>query len=232
VFNISPQFKTPLLIINFKNYLESSGKKALDLAKIAEKVSKNLSVEIILAPPTSFISEIANSVDLHVISQHVDINVAGSTTGYLVPEILLSSGATGSLLNHSEHRIPLPVIRDSISRLNDCNMVSVLCAKDSKEASSLASFSPNFIAIEPPELIGSGIAVSKANPNIITDSVNSISKIDSDVSVICGAGIVTGEDVKSALDLGAKGILVSSGIIKSDNWMEKITELSSPIIKA
>ena len=226
------QFKTPLLIINFKNYPESSGAKALELSKIAEKVSKNLSIEIILAPPTSFISEISHSVNLNVISQHVDSNMVGSTTGYLIPEILLDSGATGSILNHSEHRIPLSVIRDSISRLNDCNMMSIVCAKDSKEASLLASYSPDFIAIEPPELIGSGIAVSTANPEIITESVTSISKIDPNISVICGAGIVTGEDVESALALGSKGILVSSGIIKSSNWMEKITELSFPITKA
>jgi triosephosphate isomerase len=45
--------------------------------------------------------------------------------------------------------------------------------------------------------------------------------------VICGAGIVDKADVESALKLGAKGILVASGIIKAKSWYEKIHELAS-----
>ena len=87
------------------------------------------------------------------------------------------------------------------------------------------------IAIEPPELIGSGRAVSKVNPSIITDSINAAKDVDSNVDLLCGAGIVTAEDVEIALELGSQGILIASGVIKAENWTEKINELCAPFNK-
>jgi triosephosphate isomerase len=83
------------------------------------------------------------------------------------------------------------------------------------------------LAIEPPELIGKGVAVSKANPSIIKDSVQVVKQISSTVRILCGAGIVDKYDVEKALELGAEGILISSGVIKSSSWYNKILELSS-----
>ncbi|MGB7881588.1 MAG: triose-phosphate isomerase, partial [Nitrososphaeraceae archaeon] len=91
----------------------------------------------------------------------------------------------------------------------------------------IATFNPDFIAIEPPELIGSGKAVSKENPSIITESISAVAEKSDSSKVICGAGIVDKVDVESALKLGAKGILVASGIIKAKSWYEKIHELAS-----
>jgi triosephosphate isomerase (TIM) len=106
-------------------------------------------------------------------------------------------------------------------------MVSIVCVRTPKEAGTIANFNPDFIAIEPPELIGSGKAVSKENPSIITESISSVAEISNSSKVICGAGIVDRADVKSALKLGAMGILVASGIIKAESWYDKIHELAS-----
>ena len=106
-------------------------------------------------------------------------------------------------------------------------MISIVCADDLKEVETLSLFSPDFLAIEPPELIGKGIAVSKANPSIIKDSVQVVKGISSTVKVLCGAGIVDKTDVEKAVELGAEGILISSGVVKSASWYNKILELSS-----
>ena len=50
-------------------------------------------------------------------------------------------------------------------------MTSVVCAKTPDEVANIAKFDPDFIAIEPPELIGSGKSVSKHKPSVITRSV-------------------------------------------------------------
>ena len=50
--------------------------------------------------------------------------------------------------------------------------------------------------------------------------------------MLCGAGIVNKSDVTKALELGADGILVASGIIKSSSWYHKIEELSSALLNA
>lgn len=207
--------------------MEIAGDKCLELSEVSEQVDKDTGAGIVIAPPPSSLSQVCAKVKIPAISQHVDASKPGSTTGYVVPELVKSFGATGSLINHSEHRIDnLDSIGNLVRTLNNLQMVSIVCIRTSEEAGSIAAFNPDFIAIEPPELIGSGKAVSKENPAIITDSINAVSTRSDTSKVICGAGIVDRTDVESALKLGAKGILVASGIIKASSWYDKIHELA------
>lgn len=75
-------------------------------------------------------------------------------------------------------------------------------------------------------MIGSGKAVSKVNPLIITDSLQALSKNSTSTKMICGAGITDKSDVISALELGADGILVASSVVKAKNWSEKLLDLA------
>jgi triosephosphate isomerase len=211
------------LVINFKNYSDASGAKTIELAQAAQKVARESKVEIVLAPPQTSIALIAKSTDLAVICQHVDDASEGSTTGFIVPEIAKMYGASGSLINHSEHRVDMQVIKSLIKRLRTLSMTSIVCAHTPDEVAEISAFSPDFIAIEPPELIGSGRAVSKENPAIIT---NSIKAAGGRSRVICGAGITDQSDVAKAMALGSQGILVASGIVKAQSWPDKISELA------
>lgn len=212
------------LIINFKNYTEVSGDGAVKLSKSADAVAKKLKVEVVLAPPQPALATVANSVSIPVICQHVDDEKVGSSTGFLVPEIAKSFGAAGSLINHSEHRIEMKHIASLVARLRGLHMTSIVCAREPWEVMEISVFRPDFIAIEPPELIGSGMAVSKKNPEIITKSINSAG---SRSKVICGAGITGKDDVAKAIELGSRGILVASGVIKANSWATKIAELAA-----
>lgn len=223
------RLQTPILIINTKNYLEVSGDKSISLAKAAEAVSHKIGVEIALAPPIPFIGQIARAVSIPILSQHIDADLPGASTGAVVPEIVKSSGAVGSIINHSEKRIYYSLLKETINRMNLVGLVSVVCVKTSEEASKVACLDVDFIAIEPPELIGSGVAVSKAEPEIVSRSVETVRRVNSAVKVICGAGIVTGDDVESALLLGSAGVLVASGVVKSEDWTKKIFELAEPL---
>ena len=196
------------------------------MALAAQRASDVLKVKTIVAPPQPSLSLVAKKVNIPVFCQHVDDVLAGQSTGFFVPDLAKSYGASGSILNHSEHRLDYYTIGNLIQRLRKLNMVSVVCARTSTEAAELARFSPNFVAIEPPELIGSWKAVSKENPKVILDTVKLVSEYSEETGVICGAGIVDKSDVLSALDLGVKGILVASGIIKANSWYNKISELS------
>jgi triosephosphate isomerase (TIM) len=221
---------SPILILNFKNYLEVAGQGSIKLAKAAQLISKSLDgrMQIVVCPPQPALSLVKENVDIPAFSQHVDDAKEGSTTGYFIPELAKSFGAQGSLINHSEHRIERPeTIQNLVNNLRKLQMVSVVCARSASEVSDLAGFKPDYIAIEPPELIGSGKAVSKENPAIVTDSIEAAAKVSQEVKVICGAGITDAADVHSALKLGAKGILVASGVIKAASWVDKISELAS-----
>jgi triosephosphate isomerase (TIM) len=220
-------FSSPL-IINFKNYLEIAGEKGMELSKVSEQVSNDTGVDIIISPPQPALSQVCATVKTPVLSQHVDFSKPGSTTGFMVPEIVKSYGAVGSLINHSEHRIDnIDSIRELVNILKNLQMVSIVCVRTPEEAGTIANFNPDFIAIEPPELIGSGKAVSKENPSIVTKSISAVVERSDSSKVICGAGIVDKADVESALRLGAKGVLVASGIIKAKSWYDKIHELAS-----
>jgi len=212
------------LIINFKNYGEVSGEGAVKLARAAQAVAKKLKVEIVLAPPQPALALVAKSVKVSVICQHVDNEKMGSSTGYLVPEVAKSYGASGSLINHSEHRIEMKQIAGLVERLRGLRMTSIVCAREPWEVMEISAFQPDFIAIEPPELIGSGRAVSTENPVIITKSIEAAG---SRSKVICGAGITGRGDVAKAMELGSRGVLVASGIIKASSWAGKIAELAA-----
>jgi triosephosphate isomerase len=221
--------RTPLIIINTKNYIEVSGDRILKLVRDTEYVASQLRVELVIAPPISSIGVVGFKTFLPVLSQHVDPVKLGSSTGSVVPEMIKDLGVTGSLLNHSEKRISFDILEKTIHRLKMLGLVSVACARSVEEVSQIAGFEPDFIAIEPPELIGSGVAVSKVKPEVVSNSVDAVRKVNKKVKVICGAGIVNGADVEASLQLGAQGVLVASGIIKSPNWREKITELGNPL---
>lgn len=215
--------KNPL-IINFKNYEEVSADGAIRLGETARKVAEKIQVEIILAPPHPVLALIAKEVEIPVICQHVDDEKMGPSTGFTIPEIAKSYGAIGSLINHSEHRIEMNSIASLVKRLRRLGMVSIVCAQEPQEVVEISTFEPDFIAIEPPELIGSGKAVSKENPTVITKSIEGAG---SRSRIICGAGISDKEDVSKAIELGSQGILVASGVIKATSWDKKITELAS-----
>lgn len=215
--------KNPL-IINFKNYEEVSADGAIRLGETARKVAEKIQVEIILAPPHPVLALIAKEIEIPVICQHVDDEKMGPSTGFTVPEIAKSYGAIGSLINHSEHRMEMNSIASLVKRLRRLGMVSIVCAQEPQEVVEISTFEPDFIAIEPPELIGSGKAVSKENPTVITKSIEGAG---SRSRIICGAGISDKEDVSKAIELGSQGILVASGVIKATSWDKKITELAS-----
>jgi triosephosphate isomerase len=218
-----------MFVINCKNYEEISGDKIIKFIKIAEKVSKKYKVKIAIAPPQHLIALVSNSSIL-VLAQHIDDSKVGSTTGFVIPELLKKSKVSGSLINHSEHRISSKEIAKLVSKLKKLKMISVLCVKNVAEARKYAKLNPNYIAIEPPELIGSGKAVSKEKPGLIIKAAEAVKSAKNNTKLLCGAGIVSGEDVTKAVELGSKGILVASGIIKAKDWNKIISEFAKALV--
>jgi triosephosphate isomerase len=221
--------RTPIVILNFKTYLESTGINALNLATASEMVAEETGINMVVAPQSSDIYQLSNKVNIPVFAQHIDAVDAGGHTGSTLIECVKEAGADGSLINHSEQRMKLADIDVAVKKLAKNNMVSVLCTNNIETSAAVATLKPDFVAIEPPELIGSGIPVSKAEPEIVEGTVEIIHKINPDISVLCGAGISTGDDMKAAMDLGADGVLLASGIIKADDPKEALLNLVSKI---
>ncbi len=209
------EFRPPTIVVNFKVYAEAEGPRALTLAKTCQKVSKESGVQIAVCPPMIGLALIARSMDIPVYSQNVDPLKPGSGTGFVTPSMLHSTDVKGTLVNHSEHRQPLESVGTCIEMCKYLSLDVCACAESAEEAGKIAGFTPQMIAVEPPELIGGDVSVTTANPRIVSDTVDAVHSVNPDVAVLCGAGVKTGEDVRAALDLGARGVLLASGVVKS-----------------
>jgi triosephosphate isomerase len=220
---------SPIVILNFKTYLESTGKNALKLAKSCQSVARETGVNIMVAPQYADIYKISQELDIPVLAQHIDAIDAGGHTGSILPESVKEAGAVGTLVNHSEQRMHLFNIDAAIKKAFSLKMSSVVCTNNIETSVAAATLNPDFVAIEPPELIGSGIPVSQAEPEIVEKTVKLIHDVNKEVRVLCGAGISTGDDMKAAIELGTEGVLLASGIILADDPKKAMFDLVSKI---
>jgi triosephosphate isomerase len=231
VKTLTPKLQTPIIIINFKTYLEATGKKAVELAKQAEKVSKETGINIVVAPQFTDLSAVSAAVSIPVYAQHIDPIKPGSSTGHVLAEAVKEAGAVGTLINHSERQIKLADIDAVIKLCREKDLVSCLCTNNPTTSASAAYLCPDIISIEPPELIGTGIAVSKAQPEAVTNTIKLVRKVNSEAVILCGAGISHGEDVAVALKLGTQGVLAASALVKAKNPYTIIREFADSATK-
>ncbi|MEM2740380.1 MAG: triose-phosphate isomerase, partial [Candidatus Bathyarchaeia archaeon] len=160
----------PIIVVNFKTYREATGVKAVTLAKIAEKISEETGVCIAVAPQYSDIYRVASEVSIPVFAQHIDPIEPGAYTGHILAESVREAGAIGSLINHSERRIQLADIDVCVKRCRTLGLISLVCTNTPEVSAAAAALNPDIIAYEPPELIGTGIPVSRAKPEAVTDA--------------------------------------------------------------
>ena len=218
--------KYPLILVNLKTYREGMGENAVRLAKTAEQVHIKTGASIAVAPQLADLKIVIDSSETPVFAQHVDPVGMGQFTGHVLPESVAEAGCVGTLINHSERQLPLEVIKATVKRAREADLVTVICVDTVEKGRQVAAFSPEAIAIEPPELIGSGISVSKAKPEVVSGAVTAIKHVNSKIRVLCGAGVTNGEDVVAAQKLGAEGILVASGVVKAKDPQAALLDLA------
>jgi len=220
------KLQKPMIIVNFKTYQESTGKNALDIAKKAEKVHEETDVFVGVAPQIADVTTVAQTVEIPVFAQHIDPIKPGGFTGHVLAESVKDAGAVGTLINHSEKQLKLSDIDLIVKLARENDLVSCVCANNPNIGMAVATLEPDIIAIEPPELIGTGIPVSKAKPSVVTDTIRLVRQLNNKVAILCGAGISTGEDVATALKLGTQGVLVASGVVKAKDPYAIIREFA------
>ena len=210
-----------MIVINFKSY--KVGKEVVDLVRTIE-IHCNKAV---IAVPSVYLKDIVKETSLDVYAQHVDFIEKGKGTGFVIPESLVDSGVKGSLLNHAEHQISMSNIKKTIERCNTLRLKLVVCVDSIEKAEKIKKLKPYGIAFEDPKLIGTGKSVTSYDANDIKKFVKILE--GSNIIPLCGAGISSGEDVKAALSMGCKGVLVSSIIANSQNPEKFLKEVGQYI---
>jgi len=228
----------PIIIVNFKAYKQATGDKALILAKIHDNVAMKTKSRIMVAVQNTDLFRVSKAVSIPVLAQHADPVEFGAHTGSDLPEDLKQNGAWGVLINHSEDRMKLHEIKNTIARCKEARLKTLVCAETISKAYDITKMKPNFLAFEDPVLIGTGNSVSKAKPLSVckfADMVKKANKTNSRANKkstnkkqpktisLCGAGITSREDIEKAMELGMQGVLLASAVATARN-PEKILE--------
>ena len=213
-----------MLLINFKTYPQAIGPNALKLThKLLEETRDFPQVEVGFAPPSLELAEVAAHTQTNIWAQHTDPTGEGQSTGFLSPSDAKAAGAVGTFLNHSEHPLSRETIAQTLQIAHEAGLKVLIFAKDPGEVADFATFKPDFIAYEPPELIGGDVSVSTAKVQVIIDAANAAKGIP----LLVGAGIHARHDIEVALDLGAVGAVVSSAVVTAENPAEVFRNLLS-----
>jgi len=218
---------SPLILVNLKTYREGMGNRAHMIATAAQAVSRESGVTIGIAPGYIDLHPLCHHFTIPVYAQHADGCEPGANTGHTTVDAIRMAGAAGSLVNHSERRLTLAEIEAVVRGLQAQKLIAVVCSNNEAASAGAAALAPDYVAIEPPELIGSGVSVSKANPEIIRRSVAAVHAVAPQVKVLTGAGIQSGECVKIAVDLGTDGVLLASSVVKSKEPAAVLRDLVS-----
>ncbi len=197
------------------------------VAGAAADVADESGVRVAVAPQAAHLERVA-ATGVETWAQHVSPVDHGSHTGSTLAEATADAGAVGTLLNHSENRLRLADVDGSLRAAERAGLETVVCANNPRQVAAAAALEPDAVAVEPPALIGTGTPVSRADPEVVTDSVEAAAAVG-DVPVLCGAGISTGEDVAAASDLGAEGVLLASGVAKADDPRAALEALVEPL---
>jgi len=201
------------IVINLKTYEESTGENAVKLANVCKEVSNNYNdTEIILCSQPTDLKSIS-SLGVKTFAQHIDPVESGKNTGHVTAFSVKASGVTGILINHSEKKLSHEDITKCIELANKYNLITIVCSDSMESTKEIAILNPDYIAYEDPVLIGTGESISKTKPEDVKEFVSTVSKINPKITPLCGAGISTAEDVKSAIELGTKGVLLASAFV-------------------
>jgi len=214
-----------MILVNFKTYPEGTGERAVVLAKLCEKVGRETGAEIVPLVQAVDLFRVKQEVKIPVWVQHLDWQAQGQFTGFTNLEAAAGAGAAGALLNHAEHKMAMGTIERTVKRLRSLKFKSLrvmVCCRSLGQAERLVKFKPDFLAYEPPELIGGKISVSTAKPEAIKHFVEICGK----VQPVIGAGIKTAEDVAVGVRLGARGFLVASGVVLAHSPEKVLTDLA------
>lgn len=224
-----------MIFVNFKTYEQATGANAVFLAHTICDVAGESGVGVISCPQavdlkevvktchhparpskprSAFVATSAKEARSRVWAQHVDPVKRGRATGWIPAEVAKEAGATGALLNHSEHKLSVGQLGEVLARCKEVGLETLVFAGSVEEAKVVSQFKPDLIGYEPPELIASKeTSVARSKPDVIEKVV----KLIADIPILIGAGVKDENDVRVGIERGAKGVVVSSAVVLTED---------------
>jgi len=215
------------VVVNLKTYESAHGASAEALAEAMAGVHTDARL-VAAVSAFDLAAVVAAAPDLEVWCQHLDPIEFGSFTGWLHPATAVERGASGTLINHAEHKVSIEHVAMLLDQVPEGFTVCA-CAADIEEARALSALQPDYVAIEPPELIGGDVSVTSADPEIVRATTAAVREISEQVGILCGAGVKSGADVAAAIELGTTGVLLASGVTQAEDPAAVVSDLVSAL---
>ena len=210
-----------MIFLSLKTYKESTGEAAIKLLSCVKKVSEETGVKIIPAVQPTDIYRVKKELGIEVWAQHMDPIEPGKNMGWLSPYALKEAGASGLVINHSEHKMDDDHVKKILDKAKEYGLKSVICGFNMEMVIKFDSWNPDYISYEREDMIGTGVSM-------ITKEAENIKKLASVLErpLVIGAGISTGEDIRQAIRLGAVGAILASGFVFAKDPEAKLRELT------
>ncbi|KRL05716.1 triose-phosphate isomerase [Liquorilactobacillus oeni] len=220
------KFKKPFFMVNPKTYLY--GADVIKLAELTEKIAAKYELQSIFTAQLIDIPDIKNKPtdNLLVTAQHMDTIEPSKGMGSVLPAALKNHGVDAVVLNHSERPLTISDLDAGIKSAKENDLLSIACADTLEQCKAIAELHPDAMICEPSALVGSG---STSDKSYVTQSIAAVHSVAPDIFVIEAAGVGDAADVKKMLEWGADGTGGASGIVKADNWEEKLDEMMSAV---
>lgn len=204
-----------MIFLNFKIYQETSGDNALKLCRL---IKDKRVTPCLQAVDIYKVKQLLP--DLEIWGQHVDPVGYGKFTGYQAPFSLAAAGASGVLLNHSEHALDLETLKKTIIFCHEANLKAMIITDTVELIKKVNDLNPDFIGFEDPKLIGGPVAMIDAYEDLVRQAAQA-----AQTPLIVGGGIRNTNHIKKSLQSGGKGVLVASEFAKSNNPQRLLQDL-------
>lgn len=202
------RIRTPFFEVGVKNYLY--GDQVLELAKAADEAAGTYDIDVLFLAPYTEIRRVAEHTRrLVIFAPYMDTLRPGRGMADVLPEAVKAAGARGVVINHCERPMTLAVIRETIARADELDLLSFACADTIAEAKAVAQLHPDIINPEPTELIGTG---QFSDLSFVRQSIEAVKSVYPDILVEQAAGISSGEQVYRTILAGAEGVGAASGV--------------------
>ena len=219
--------KKPFFMVNPICYL--FGDKALEMAKIADKLAKKYGIDVMFTGQLIDLPIIKQEThNLILTAQHMDPLYSGRGMGHVLPEALKNRGVEAVVLNHAENQLTLGTLDATVKRAKEIGLYSIVCGDTVEQCRAIAELHPNMMICEPTSLIGTG---NTSDDSYIEETIKTVKEVDPKILVLEAAGVSVADDVRKVLELGADGTGGTSGIINSPDWEAKLNEMMAPMAK-
>lgn len=211
-----------MIFLALKTYKQSTGDQVIRLLSSVKKIITETNVSIIAVAQATDIYRIRKELDIEVWAQHVDPIDPGKNTGWISPYSVKEAGATGVLINHSEHKLKEEVIIKTVKKARQHNLKIILIGQTVEMVKKFDSFDIDFLSFEKEDLIASPVSMIDQQEETIKSLVKIVKH-----PLIIGAGINDGEDTRKSKAAGAVGVLMATYFVTAPDPEKKLRELAN-----